>query len=156
MRGKLKNPGLRRCPPPIAQLPVPEVNAQSLRPNSAPKLNNEVNPNMNTLSGLRRRVDALLRKYAPEVAIVRLRRLASEYSLECTVARADRQPQPDTHSFILRVVDAGFRLTTFMAVHKYLESCRSQTTLPDSAKLLRALLPSHIRISPGPVWEHAY
>ena len=111
---------------------------------------------MNTLSGLRRRVDALLRKYAPEVAIVRLRRLASEYSLECTVARADRQPQPDTHSFILRVVDAGFRLTTFMAVHKYLESCRSQTTLPDSAKLLRALLPSHIRISPGPVWEHAY
>ena len=110
---------------------------------------------MTTLSSLRRRVDALLRKYAPEVAILRLRRLASEFSLECTVAHADRKPQPETHPFILRVVEAGFRLLTFMAVHKYLEECRSQNTIPESEKLLRALLPWHIRISPGPVWEHA-
>ena len=110
---------------------------------------------MITLSSLRRRVDAIRRKLAIPLAILRLRRLAAEYSLECTVAHADRQPQPETHPFILRVVDAGFRLTTFMAVHKYLESCRSQNTLPDSEKLLRALLPWHIRINPGPVWEHA-
>ena len=111
---------------------------------------------MTTLSSLRRRVDALRRKLVVPLAILRLRRLASEFSLECTVARADRQPQPESHPFILRVVDAGFRLTTFMAVHKYLGSCRSQNTLPDSAKLLRALLPSHIRIGPGPVWDQAY
>ena len=56
---------------------------------------------MNGLSGLRRRVDALLRKYAREITVVRVRRLADEYSLQWTVAVADRQPPPDTHSFIL-------------------------------------------------------
>ena len=103
---------------------------------------------MNGLSGLRRRVDALLRKYAREVAVVRLRRLTSEFSLQWTVAIADRQPPPDTHPFILRVADAGFRLTTFMAAHHYLERCRSQNTLPDSYKLLRALLPWYRSIIP--------
>ena len=111
---------------------------------------------MTTLSSLRRRVDALRRKLAGPLAILRLRRLAAEHSLECTVAHADRKPHPEIHPFILRVVDAGFRLTTFMAVHKYLESCRSQNTLPDSEELLRALFPLHIRIGPGPVWDQAY
>ena len=96
---------------------------------------------MNGLSGLRRRVDALLRKYAREVAVVRLRRLAQEYSLQWTVAIAGRQPPPESHPFILRVADAGFRLTTFMSAHKYLETCRSQNTLPDSTKMVQALLP---------------
>ena len=93
------------------------------------------------LSGLRRRVDALLRKYAREIAVVRLRKLAQEYSLQWTVAIADRESPPDTHSFILRVAAAGFRLTTFMLVHKYLERCRSQNTIPDSTKMVQALLP---------------
>ena len=96
---------------------------------------------MNGLNGLRRRVDALLRKYAREVAVVRIHRLTQEFSLQWTVAIADRQPPPDTHPFILRVADAGFRLTTFMSVHKYLERCRSQNTLPDSTKMVQALLP---------------
>ena len=46
------------------------------------------------MNGLRRRVDALLREYAREVAVVRLRRLTQEYSLQWTVAVADRQPTP--------------------------------------------------------------
>ena len=97
------------------------------------------------LSDLRRRVDALLRKYAKEVAVVRLRRLTQEYSLEWTVAVAvavaNQQPPPDTHSFILRVAAAGFRLTTFMSVHKYLEECRSQNAVPEKDKMTQALLP---------------
>ena len=96
---------------------------------------------MNGLSGLRRRVDALLRKYAREVAVVRLRRLAQEYSLQWTVAIAGRQPPPESHPFILRVADARFRFTTFMSVQKYLERCRSLNTLPDSTKMVQALLP---------------
>ena len=93
------------------------------------------------LSDLRRRVDALLRKYAKEVAILRVRRLADEYSRQWTVAVADRQPLPDTHSFILRVAAAGFRLTTFMSVHKYLEECRNEHTVPEKDKMVQALLP---------------
>ena len=37
---------------------------------------------MPTLSQLRRRVDALQRKYARELAFVRLRRLAEEHALQ--------------------------------------------------------------------------
>ena len=96
---------------------------------------------MNTLSAVRRRVDAIRRKLAPYLAILRVRRLANEYSLQWTVAVADRQPPPDTHSFILRVADAGFRLTTFMSVHKYLEECRNAHTVPEKDKMTQALLP---------------
>ena len=93
------------------------------------------------LSDLRRRVDAILRKYAKEVAVVRLRRLSQEFSTQWTVAVAEQQPRPDTHSFILRVAAAGFRLTTFMSVHKYLESCRNEHTVPEKDKMVQALLP---------------
>ena len=111
---------------------------------------------MNTLSSVRRRVDVIRRKLAVPLAILRLHRLANEFSLEWTVAVADRQPRPESHPFILRVAAAGFRLTTFMEVRKYLEGCRSQNTLPETYKLLRALLPSHIPLVPGPVWDQAY
>ena len=96
---------------------------------------------MNTLSAVRRRVDAIRRKMAPYLAILRVRRLADEYNLQWTVAVADRQPLPDTHSFILRVAAAGFRLATFMSVHKYLEGCRSENTVPEKDKMVQALLP---------------
>ena len=97
---------------------------------------------MNTLSALRRRVDALLRKYAKEVAVVRLRRLADEYSTPMDRCRSRPASQPpDTHSFILRVAAAGFRLTTFMSVHKYLEECRNEHTVPEKDKMTQALLP---------------
>ena len=96
---------------------------------------------MYSLSALRRRVDAIRRKLAPFLAILRVRRLADEYSLQWTVAVADQQPAPDTHSFILRVAAAGFRLTTFMSVHKYLEECRNEHTVPEKDKMVQALLP---------------
>ena len=96
---------------------------------------------MYTLSSLRARVRALQRKLAPQLALLRLRRLAEEHCLQSSVARADRQPPPESHAFILRVASAGFRLPSFMAVHKYLERCRANNSLPDREDLLHALTP---------------
>ena len=96
---------------------------------------------MDTLSSLKARVRALQRKFARELAALRLRRLAEEHCLQSSAARADRQPHPESHAFIRRVVSAGFRLPTFMAVHKYLERCRADNSLPDCEDLLRALIP---------------
>ena len=90
---------------------------------------------------LRRRVNALRRRLAIPLATLRLRRLAQEFCLQSIVARAERQPPPESHPFIRRVADAGFRLPTFMAVSQYLERCRTQNTIPDSGRLLRSLLP---------------
>ena len=96
---------------------------------------------MDTLSSLKARVRALRRKLAPQLALLRLRRLAEEHCLQSSVAQADRQPPPESHAFILRVAAAGFRLSTFMAAHKYLERCRDNNSLPDRENLVRALIP---------------
>ena len=96
---------------------------------------------MHTLSALRARVRALRRKLAPQLAILRLRRLAGEHCLQSSAARADRQPPPEPHAFILRVASTGFRLPTFMAVQKYLERCCANNSLPEREDLLHALIP---------------
>ena len=96
---------------------------------------------MYTLSPLRARVRALQRKLAPQLALLRLRRLAEDHCLQSSAAQADRQPPPGSHAFIRRVASAGFRLPSFMAVHKYLERCRAKNSLPDREDLLRALIP---------------
>ena len=93
------------------------------------------------MRSLQARVRALQRILAKELAVVRLRRLSEEFCIESSVARADRQPPSHPHVFIQRVASAGFRLPSFMAVHKYLERCRFEDVLPDSKDLLHSLIP---------------
>ena len=93
------------------------------------------------MRSLQARVRALQRKLAKEPSVVRLRRLAEEFCIESSVGRADRQPPSHPHVFIQRVASAGFRLPSFMAVHKYLERRRFEDVLPDSEDLLHSLIP---------------
>ena len=82
------------------------------------------------MRALQARVRALQRILAPELAVVRLRRLSEEFCIESTVAHANGQPPAQPHAFIQRVASAGFRLPSFMAVHKYLERCLGQKRPP--------------------------
>ena len=93
------------------------------------------------MRALQARVRALQRILAPELAVVRLRRLSEEFCIESSVVQANGEPPSDPHAFIRRVASAGFRLSTFMAVHKYLERCRDRNDLPDPEGLLHALIP---------------
>ena len=93
------------------------------------------------MRSLQARVRALQRILAPELAVVRLRRLSEEFCIESTVAHANGEPPSHPQAFIRRVASAGFRLSTFMAVHKYLERCRVNNNLPDREDLLHALIP---------------
>ena len=93
------------------------------------------------MRSLQARVRALQRILAKELAVVRLRRLSEEFCIESSVGRADRQPPSHPQAFIQRVASAGFRLPSFMAVHKYLERCRFEDVLPDSEDLLHSLIP---------------
>ena len=90
---------------------------------------------------LRARVRALQRKMAKEIAIVRLRRLVSEFRLQWFVAHTNRKPLPEPRSFRSRLVKAGFRLPTFMEVNRYLEKCRRKKVEIDNHELLRTLIP---------------
>ena len=93
------------------------------------------------MRSLQARVRALQRILAKELAVVRLRRLSEEFCIESSAVQTSGQPQSHPHVFIQRVASAGFRLPSFMAVHKYLERCRGNNNLPDSEDLLRALIP---------------
>ena len=93
------------------------------------------------MNDLKRRVNALRRKMALALAVVRLRRLADEFSLQWAAAIADRRPAPGFHPFVSQLVDAGFRLPTLMALHKNLDRCRRQNTIPRPEEIVRSLLP---------------
>lgn len=96
---------------------------------------------MYSLSEIRRQVDALRRRLAPELAFLRLRKLAEEFCCQWDTAVTNHQPPPDPHPFILRVANAGFRLNTFMALHKYLDRCRDRNSNPQSRDIVSNLLP---------------
>ena len=55
------------------------------------------------MHSLQARVRALQRILAPELAVVRLRRLSEEFCIESSVGQASGQPQPHPHAFIQRV-----------------------------------------------------
>ena len=105
------------------------------------------------MRALQARVRALQRKMVKELAVVRLRRLSEEFCLESSVVRANGEPAPQPHAFIQGVASAGFRLPSFMAVHKYLERCRVKNILPDREDLLRSLIPWSRRYPAPAFWQ---
>ena len=60
-----------------------------------------------TLSEIRRRVNALKRRFARELAIIKLRRIA-----EAVADDWDPDEPPEPHDVIQRIAKAGFRLPT--------------------------------------------
>ena len=96
---------------------------------------------MYSLSEIRRQVDALRRRLAPELAVLRLRKLATEFCCQWDTAIANHQPAPAPHPFILRVAGAGFRLNTFTTFHKYLDRCREDNRHPQPSDIVSKLLP---------------
>ena len=105
------------------------------------------------MSALRARVRALQRALARELAVVRFRRLSGEFCLQSSVVRANGQPPAQPQAFIQRVASTGFRLPSFMAVHKYLERCRAKDILPDREDLLRSLIPWSGRYPAPAFWQ---
>ena len=93
------------------------------------------------MNQIRSRINALRRKMALEISVASLRPLADDFCLEWSVAQTDRKPPPDDHTFIRRVADAGFRLPTFIAAHRYLTRCLAENVVPGVEHLLGALLP---------------
>ena len=105
------------------------------------------------MRSLQARVRALQRILAPELAVVRLRRLSEEFCIESSVAHANGEPPYHPHVFIQRVAAAGFRLQSFMAVHKYLERCRGRNDVPDPEDLLHPLIPWARRYPIPAFWQ---
>ena len=78
-----------------------------------------------TVSQLRRRVNALKRRFAPELTIIKLRRIAEAVADDWT---PDQPPEPS--DVIGRIAKAGFRLPTFARLNRYLNDTRRQGDVP--------------------------
>ena len=91
-----------------------------------------------TVSQLRRRVNALKRKFAPELAVISLRRVA-----EAVADDWDSSQSLEPPDVIGRIAGAGFRLPTFANLHRYLDDTRRQGGVP------RPLRQSSSTCSPG-------
>ena len=73
-----------------------------------------------TLSSIRRWVEGLERRFARQLAMVRVLPVAKEIVELWDIAIANQQPKPDPLTCISKFTDAGIRLQTFKDVHIYL------------------------------------
>ena len=96
---------------------------------------------MRTLSEIRREIRALQRKYHRELTIYRMRRVTEEVHHDYARAVADQQEPPKPLEVIRRIADKGFRLTTWLHLHNYLDKVREQGDIPEPRRMLLALLP---------------
>ncbi len=82
------------------------------------------------------RIRSLQRRLAKDLAIIRLRRLAQEFCDDYEEAVNDDPPASHLEldrmgsAFIPSIGKAGFRLSTFMALRKYLERCLTKGSPP--------------------------
>ncbi len=89
-----------------------------------------------TLSQIRRRVNVLKRKFATELAIIKLRRIAEAVSDDW-----DPSEPPEPADVIERIAKAGFRLPTFMRLRRYLDDTKRRGDVPESEAMVLNLLP---------------
>ena len=90
---------------------------------------------MRTLSEIRREIRALQRKYHRELTIYRMRRVSEEVHHDYARAVADRQDPPRPLEIIRRIADRGFRLTTWLHLHNYLDEVREAGDIPEPRRM---------------------
>ena len=96
---------------------------------------------MSEINALWRRVRALQRKLARELAEYRLGLLCGDLCERWFAAWSDHKPLPEIRPFIKRVMDAGYRLLPLGAANNYLMRCLGKDEAPDPQVLLQAILP---------------
>ncbi len=89
-----------------------------------------------TISQIRRRIDALKRKFARELTIIKLRRIAESVSNDW-----DPDQPPEPADVIDRIAKAGFCLSTFTNLSRYLKDIRLQSDVPEPETIVLRLLP---------------
>ena len=89
-----------------------------------------------TLSQIRRRINALKRRFATELTIIKLRRIA-----EAVANDWDPDQPPEPAEVIERFVKAGCRLPTFANLRRCLDNARRQGDVPLPVDIVINLLP---------------
>ena len=107
-----------------------------------------------SLAHYRRRINALQRKLAVPLSVVRLRPYAKEFCDQWASSVAEgKEPPPVIHAdasdsgdkktrtLVERVSAAGFRLSNWMNLRGHIQQCRRDRQYPHHDDILRLLLP---------------
>ena len=89
-----------------------------------------------TISQIRRRIDALKRRFANELAIIKARRIAESIVDDWVPS----QP-PDPSRVIKRFADANCRSSTFGNLHGLINDCRRRDKIPSPYSIVCSLYP---------------
>ena len=104
-----------------------------------------------TLASLRRQVDALKRKFARVLPILRLRSAADHVVKLWNIAVAKQKPKPDSIDCVHVIADAGFRPESWNPLHGYIEQCRRYRTTPDAGEIIGKLFPPGQKPNPSAI-----
>ena len=105
------------------------------------------------LKSIRNQINALRRKFAFPLAILRLRRISEEYCHHWHTALTNNKPTPEAHPFILKIAKEVIPLNTFMSLHHYLNRHRDQKTTPEPLKIAETLFPTTPTASYSPIYS---
>ena len=94
-----------------------------------------------SLSRIRNRIEALERKFAVPLAVVRLRPLAEKVCDEWAAAKAADKPLPKAQTLIKRIADRGIQATTFGSLDRYFRECRDEGRFPSPRDIATVLFP---------------
>ena len=100
-----------------------------------------------SLSRIRSKIEALERKLALPLAVVKLRPLAEEFCDQWEVAKDAKKPLPQAHPFIQRIAGKGVRLNTFTNLPPYFRRCQENKESPDASEIVKTLLPQAYKFS---------
>ena len=98
-----------------------------------------------SLKSIRNQINALRRKFAFPLAVLRLRRISEEYCHDWHTALTDNKPLPEAHPFILKIAKEVMPLNTFMKLQHYLDTHRQNKTTPEPLKIAETLFPNHAK-----------
>ena len=96
-----------------------------------------------SLKSIRNQINALRRKFAFPLAVLRLRRISEEFCHDWHTALTNNKPLPEAHPFILRIGKEVMPLNTFMSLHHYLNRHRDNKATPEPLAIAVTLLPQH-------------
>ena len=96
-----------------------------------------------SLKSIRNQINALRRKFAFPLAVLRLRRISEDFCHDWHTALTNNKPVPEPHPFILKIAKEVLPLNTFMSLHHYLNRHRDNKTTPEPRAIAVTLFPHH-------------
>ena len=95
-----------------------------------------------SLTQIRTTINALKRKYALPLAVLRVRLMAEKFCHQWDIARDNHEPIPETHTLITQTAQqSGLPLPTWGHLHRYLDRIRAKNAHPQPQDIVKALIP---------------